>query len=67
VVVTSPPLSIGPNRSLGDALQLMHEHRCHHLPVVERGRPVGMVCSRDAMDPELEDFICEAQRREVFR
>ena len=66
-VMSSPLLTITPDCTLGYALQLMHQRHLRHLPVVEDGRPVGIVCSRDAMDPELEEFICEAQRREVFR
>ena len=44
----------------------MHRHGIRHLPVVENGRPVGIVSGRDALDPELEEFICEAQRRQGF-
>ena len=35
--------------------------------VVEKGKLVGMVCARDALDPELEEFVCEESRRESFR
>jgi hypothetical protein len=35
--------------------------------VVEDGKPVGIVSARDALDPEMEDFVCEAQRREGIR
>lgn len=66
-VMTRTPVTISPDRTFGYALRLMQEHHVRHLPVVENGRAVGIVCSRDAMDPELEEFICEAQRREVFR
>jgi signal-transduction protein with cAMP-binding, CBS, and nucleotidyltransferase domain len=42
----------------------MHEHRFRHVPVVDNGRLVGIITARDALDPELEDFVCEANRRE---
>jgi len=45
----------------------MHERGIRHLPVIDDGKPVGIVCARDALDPELEDFICEERRREQFR
>jgi len=32
--------------------------------VVEDGRPVGMVSARDALGPELEDFVYEMLRQE---
>jgi hypothetical protein len=37
------------------------------VPVVESGRPIGIVSSRNAMDPELEDFVSEQRRREHHR
>jgi CBS domain-containing protein len=66
-VMTPSPLSVDPERSFGYALQLMHEHGFRHVPVVENGKPIGIVSARDALDPEMEDFICEAQRREGIR
>jgi CBS domain-containing protein len=66
-VMTPEPLAVGPESTLGHALVLMHERAIRHLPVVVDGRPIGIVCARDALDPELEDFICEAIRRESFR
>ena len=66
-VMTREPLTVDPDATLGHALVLMHERAIRHLPVVEDGKPVGIVCARDALDPELEDFICEERRRETFR
>jgi len=65
-VMTRGPLTAGPETTLGHALVLMHEHGFRHLPVLRDGRPVGMVCARDALDPALEDFICEALRRKSY-
>jgi predicted transcriptional regulator len=45
----------------------MHENGFRHLPVIENGKPIGIVSSRSAMDPELEEFVSEAQRRKHFR
>jgi CBS domain-containing protein len=63
-VMTPSPFTVESDRAFGHALALMHEHGCRHVPVVEAGRVVGMVTARDALDPELEDFVCEAQRRQ---
>ncbi|MEO8081924.1 MAG: CBS domain-containing protein [Caldimonas sp.] len=65
-VMTRAPITAGPEAALGHALALMHLHGCRHLPVVEAGRPIGIILARSALDPELEDFICEARRREAF-
>jgi len=66
-VMTPRPLTVDPERTLGHALVLMHEHGCRHLPVVEHGRLIGVVAARNAVDPTLEDFVCEQHRRESFR
>jgi CBS domain-containing protein len=65
--MTRAPLTVGPETTLGRALVVMHERGIRHLPVVRDGRPVGIVCARDALDPVLEDFICEEQRRKSYR
>lgn len=66
-VMTPAPVSIEPDRSFGHAMALMQEHRCRHLPVVENGRPIGIVSARNALDPELEEFVCEERRRRHFQ
>lgn len=65
-VMTRDPLTVSPDQLYGQALRLMHERGFRHLPVVEDGRPVGIVCARDALDPELEEFVSEARRREAL-
>jgi len=62
-VMTRQPLTVGPQGSFGQALQLMHQHGFRHIPVVEGGQVLGIVSSRDALDPEMEEFNSEAQRR----
>ena len=66
-VMTPQPLTVGPDNSFGYALQLMHQRGFRHIPVVESGRPVGIVSSRDALDPEMEQFNSEVQRRQGIR
>jgi len=31
--------------------------------MVENGKPIGIVSTRNALDPELEEFVSEAERR----
>ena len=66
-VMTPEPLTVEPRETFGYALVQMHEHGFRHMPVVEDGRPVGMVSARNALDPELEEFESEAQRRKHIR
>ena len=62
-VMTHNPRTIHPDKPFGDALRLMHESGFRHVPVVEDGRPIGMVSARDAFAPELENFIFELVRQ----
>ena len=62
-VMTAPPKSVGPDKTFGYALLMMHEHSFRHLPVIEKGKLIGVVSARDALNPDLEEFISEAERR----
>jgi CBS domain-containing protein len=66
-VMTPAPKTVAPDESFGYAMLMMHEHGFRHAPVVEEGRPVGIVSARMALDPEVEDFVAEAQRRKHIR
>ena len=66
-VMTVKPKTVGPNISYGSALLTMQENGYRHAPVVENGIPIGIVGSRNALDPELEEFASEANRREHIR
>ena len=63
-VMTRDPKTIHPDRSFAEALQMMYGGSFRHVPVVEDGRPVGMVSARDALGPELETFVYEMLRQE---
>jgi signal-transduction protein with cAMP-binding, CBS, and nucleotidyltransferase domain len=62
--MTPHPRTIHPDRSFAEALQMMYGGTFRHVPVVENGRPVGMVSARDALGPELEAFVYELLRQE---
>ena len=63
-VMTANPRTIGPDKPLGHALHMMYEGGFRHVPVVAKGRPIGMVSVRDALGPELKEFVAEMDRRE---
>jgi CBS domain-containing protein len=65
-VMTPHPQTIAPDKPFGYALLLMHERGFRHLPVVQDGKVIGMVSSRSALDPSLEEFVSEEQRRKHF-
>lgn len=62
-VMTPDPKTVAPDESFGYALLMMYEHGFRHVPVVEDGRPIGVVSARKALDPDLEEFAAEAARR----
>ncbi len=66
-VMTAEPQTVDPDKSFGYALLMMHENGFRHVPVIEHGKPIGIVSSRHALDPEMEEFVAEAQRRKHIR
>lgn len=66
-VMTSNPKTLDPTQSYGHALVIMQENGFRHVPVVEQGHAIGIISSRNAMDPDLEEFVADQRRREHFR
>ncbi len=66
-VMTSRPATMTPDKTYGEALLMMHEKGFRHVPVVGVAGVLGIVSARNAMDPDLEEFVSEARRREHYR
>jgi CBS domain-containing protein len=66
-VMTRDPITVSPKESFGYALLLMHDNGFRHVPVVDNGHPIGVVSTRHALDPDLEEFTAEAERRKSIR
>lgn len=65
-VMTAQPQTIGPDEPFLHALRIMYESKFRHLPVVEFGRPLGVVSVRDALDDDLYALKVDlAQRQEM--
>lgn len=62
-VMTANPRTITPDRPFGHALHLMYEGGFRHVPVVDNGRPLGVVSARDALGPDLREFISDLDQR----
>jgi CBS domain-containing protein len=67
LVMTRDPQTIHPDKPFEEALRMMHEGRFRNVPVVEDGRPLGMVSVRDALDPELAELRQTLDQRELVR
>ena len=63
-VMTAEPRTIDPDKAVGHALLMMYDGGFRHVPVVEHGRPLGMISARDALGPELQAFESEVQHRD---
>ncbi len=46
-VMTANPKVISPDITVDDALALISEKRCRHLPVIENGRMLGLISQGD--------------------
>ena len=63
-VMTPNPDTISPDKPFGHALIMMYDHGYRHMPVVDGGKPVGIVSMRDAAPPELKDLEVDVKQRE---
>ncbi len=63
-VMTDKLQTATPDKPLGHALHLMFEGGFRHVPVVEDGRPVGMVSARNALGLEILQFEKELKERD---
>ena len=46
-VMTSHVRTARPDQSLLEIWRMLSDERCHHIPIVAEGRPVGMISTRD--------------------
>lgn len=50
-VCTPDPVTVGPDEDVADAVALMRRHGVRRLPVVDAGRPLGVVSLGDVTAP----------------
>ncbi|MEO8536982.1 MAG: CBS domain-containing protein [Betaproteobacteria bacterium] len=65
-VMTARPQTIDPDEPFVRALRMMYEGKFRHLPVVEFGRPLGVVSVRDALDEDFHDLRIDLEQRETM-
>ncbi len=62
-VMTPQPMTMTADEPFIKALKLMHTRGFRHLPVVDHGRPIGVVSARDALDDDLYEMRVELAQR----
>jgi CBS domain-containing protein len=66
-VMTANPRTIDADKTVGHALMLMYDGGFRHVPVVDNGKPLGMISARDALGPELQEVELELVQRDHIR
>jgi CBS domain-containing protein len=49
-IMTRRPITVKPETSVRELVNLMIAHKLRHLPVVKNGKLVGLVCLRDVIE-----------------
>jgi signal-transduction protein with cAMP-binding, CBS, and nucleotidyltransferase domain len=53
-VMSTSIATVDESATVEEAMTLMHDHKCRHLPMLHQGQVVVMVSMRDLMNFELE-------------
>lgn len=56
-IMSENPVTISPDKRVGQALKLMQQHNIRHLPVVQEDRMVGWITSRDLREVLLASML----------
>ncbi len=65
-LMTAELITVAPSTSVAEALSLMTNHRCRHLPVMEDGRLAGMVSIGDLVKARIAEAEQEAENLRAF-
>lgn len=60
-VMTAPAITVSPDEAVLNALALMTRRRIRHLPVVEKGRCIGLVSIGDLVKYRIDRIESEAE------
>jgi CBS domain-containing protein len=54
-IMSSPAITVSPEQTVQDCMQLMTERRIRHLPVIEAGKVAAMISIGDLVKAVIED------------
>ena len=61
-VMTPNPYTIDPDRTVLEALLMMYDHDIRRLPVIEKGKLIGIISDRDIKQTMGRPFLSDKQR-----
>ncbi len=65
-VMTKDVETVTPNSTCDDAIAKMKKTHCRHLPIVDKGRVLGMVSVRDLYEAINQSLEEEVKEKEAF-
>jgi CBS domain-containing protein len=65
-VMTKDLITITAKTSVHDALELMRDYHCRHLPIVESDAAIGMISVRDLYSAVVASLQADIREKEAF-
>lgn len=64
--VTPNPVTVSPDTSLQDIIELLKNYEIRHLPVIEDNRPIGIISTRDIKMLEKHNNALSLLARDIM-
>jgi CBS domain-containing protein len=65
-IMSSPPITVGPEDTVHHCMELMTRSRIRHLPVVDDGRVIGMLSIGDLVKAVIEEQRGQIEQLERY-
>ena len=65
-IMTSTVITIGPEQTIEQAMQLMTAHRIRHLPVIDEGRVIGVLSIGDLVKAVIGEQRIEIEQLQQY-
>ena len=66
-LMTTDPVTLGPDASIQDAIKILRERKIRHLPVVrENGQIIGMISLRKLLHDQIQELLDELRSLEAY-